>query len=342
MWQNGIRLLRGFAASCVGLGVLSALGVPASAEPACRLLRLAHADFAVQSDGTLLLPVSISGQTEYFTLGGGAHSFVYEADADRLDFGHHHYERDDGLYFGKDEVKLRRTADLVIGKVRWRKLEFYPRHEERPAGQAAVGSLGMNFLAASQLDVEINTSARAVNFIQPGSCPRPPWDTDGDGTPMAPLNDATALPVTLNGHHFSAVFNTSAPMSSLDGDAFRRIFDRSAETGLVRELDTLAIDRTAIQHPVFRVVDDENKEDREYVERRARALNPGATYPPIVRSGSAHGVLWLGLPELDRMRLYFMFAQHKVFVTPIPNAPNTGVAPPAPPPDPNEIEQQGH
>jgi hypothetical protein len=324
---------------CIAVFVLSST---AWADPVCKLPRLAHADLAAQPDGTLLLPVSVNGQTEYFRLGGGAHSFVYEADADTLDFGHHHYERDDGLYFGQDEVKLRRTADLIIGRVRWRKLEFYPIHKDRPAGQVAIGSLGMNFLAASQLDVEINTSARAVNFIQPGSCPRPPWDLDDEGTPTAPLNDATTLPVMLNGHRFSAIFDISSPMSSLDGDAFRRIFDRSAEAGLVRELDTLAIDRTAIQHPVFRVIDDENKEDRAYVESRARALNPRATYRPVVRSASAHGVIWLGLPELDRMRIYFMFAQHKVFVTPVPNAPNTGVAPPMPAPDPDEAEQQSH
>jgi len=169
-----------------------------------------------------------------------------------------------------------------------------------------------------------------------------PWDTEGDGTPTSPLNGATALRVLLNGHGFPAIFDTSSLMSSLDEDAFGAIFERRAEAGLVREFDTLTIDRTAIRHPVFQIIDDENKDDRAYVERRARALNPGATSPPIVRSTSAHGVVWLGLPELDRMRIYFMFAQHKVLVTPVPNEPNTGLAPPIPPSDPDEVEQQSH
>jgi len=325
------------ALTCAAL--LVALTGAAWADPPCKLPRLAHADFAAQADGSLLLPVSVNGQTEYFALGGGAHSFVYDADAERLDFGHHHYERDDGLYFGKDEVKVRRTADLIIGKVRWPKIEFYPLHQQRPAGQVAIGSLGMNFLSSSQFDIEINTSARSINFIQAGTCPRPPWVSDGDGTPMAALNDATSLPVTLNGRRLTAIFSTASLMSSLDASAFSYIFERSAEPGLVREFDMLTVDRAAILHPVFRVLAGESKENREYVERRARALNPGATSPPIVRHLGATGVLEIGLPELNRVRIYMMFKQRKVFVTPIPNAPNTGIAPPIADPEPAQTEQ---
>jgi len=325
-------------------GLLAAVAVSTAtwSDPVCRLPRLAHADFAQQPDGTLLLPVSVNGQTEYFSLGGGAHSFIYEADADRLNFGHHHYEADDGLYFGEDEVKLRRTTDLMIGKVRWRDFEFYPMHKDRPAGQIAIGSLGMNFLASAQLDVEINTSARAINFIAPGACARPPWVPDGQGRTLAPANGETSLPVALDGRNFSGIFSTASLQSSIDVRAFAEAFGHAAEDGLIREFNSLTVDETAIAHPVVNVFTYENRDARDYVERRARALNPYASFPPVVRRGHADGILWIGLAELDRMRLYFTFKQHKVFATPILGAPNTGIAPPEPAPGPDDVEQHHH
>ncbi|MBL7099980.1 MAG: hypothetical protein ISS15_20170 [Alphaproteobacteria bacterium] len=324
--------------------VLAFLFASPAAADICKLPRLAHADFVAQPDGTLLLPVSINGQTEYFTLGGGAHSFVYEDDADRLDFGHHHYDYDDGLYFGEDPVKVRRTADLIIGKVRWRALEFYPMHIPHPPGVVAIGSLGMNFLASSQMEVEINTGARSINFILAGACSRPPWALSGDGASLAPMNGDTSLPVLLDGRRFSGIFGTGTLTSSMDVQAFAQVFERLPESGLPRELDTLTIDETLIQHPVIQMFTYDDQKAREalaYVERRARALNPGFMGKPPVSHSSADGVVWLGLSELNRMRIYLMFGQHKVFVTPVPNAPNTGIAPPAPDPGP-EVTEQSH
>jgi hypothetical protein len=330
------------------IGVCTLLAAtPALAQPApCRLPRLAKVEITADKNGALLVPVTINGATEYFNLNGNPWSFVYEADADRLGFGSHHHERDDGMFFGVNQVTTRRTAELIEGKVRWKEFEFYERPGPKPEGKTAIGSLGLDFLESAALDVEVNIAAGEINFIQAGACAAPPWATSG-GLPLE-TGEGAMLPLTLDGHPMRGLINSEIDASMLDVSALPQ-FKLAPDSPGMRPGALTASDGTPLTGYTFRSLDigeasltapslvimqRHDAEADEALHRRLASLNPYAFAPPIHRV-EPFDVVWLGRAELQRLRLYFMFHAHKVFVTPVPGAPNTArvAAPQLPPPD---------
>ncbi len=329
---------RRFAAALAACAVL--LAQPALGEP-CRLPRLAKADLVSDSDGTPLLPVGVNGETQFFELTGDPWSFVFAAEADRLGFGSHHHERDDGLFFDADPVKTRRTAELTIGKVRWREFEFYALARPRPAGSKAIGSLGMDFLENARLDVELNLAAQAINFIQADACLAPPWAPQARALPLGLASDAR-LPVSLDGHALTGVIFPRLAVSRIDISALTARFalaPGSAGVRLLTEHDpdsgghpifgvtfkALEIGDAALLRPPLQVVDMHVDGATAALHRRLQALNPYG-FAPNVPEPRRDNVIFLGRAELSRLRIYFMFHAGKAFVTPIPQAPDTAIS----------------
>jgi hypothetical protein len=329
-------------------GIIALLAAaPALAQtPPCRLPRLAKVEITTDKNGALLVPVTINGATEYFNLDGEPWSFIYQADADRLGLGSHHHERDDALFFGTNQVKTRRTAELIEGKVRWKEFEFYERAGPKPEYKTAIGSLGLDFLESAALDVEVNIAAGEINFIQAGACAAPPWATS-EGMPLETGEGAT-LPVMLDGHPMRGFINSETDASMLDASAlpqFKLAPDSPGmRPGAMHASDgtqlpaytfkSLDIGEASLTAPSLVIMQRHDEESDAALHRRLASLNPYAFAPQIHRV-EPYDIVWLGRAELSRLRLYFMFHAHKVFVTPVPGATNTAraVAPQTPPPN---------
>ena len=332
------------AALLFALALLPA--APASAdETPCRLPRLAKAEFVTQPDGEVLVPVSVNGTVQYFELDGAPWSVIYQTEADRLGMGSHHHERDDGMFFGFgqkiDQVKARRTAELVVGKVRWREFEFYALAVPKPAGTVAIGTLGMDFLENARLDVEINLSANAINFIEADACPAPPW------APLARallLKTDGALPVTVEGKSMAGYIYSRDENSVIDVSALAQFGltphspglqpvtpqDSSVQPFLSHRFEEIDIGDAALSQAVVQIIDVHDEAADAAFHRRLQALNPYNFVPHISKTAPFNQIA-LGRAELRRLRIYLMFHAGKAFVTPILSAPGTAISarPPA-------------
>jgi hypothetical protein len=229
--------------------------------------------------------------------------------------------------------------------VRWKEFEFYERPGPRPEGKTAIGSLGLDFLESAALDVEVNIAAGEINFIQAGACAAPPWATS-DGLPLE-TGTAAMLPLTLDGHPMRGFINSEIDASMLDVSAllqFRLTPDSPGmRPGALTMSDgtplpaytfkALDIGEASLTAPSLVIIQRHDAESDEALHRRLASLNPYA-FAPTIHRVEPFDIVWLGRAELSRLRLYFMFHDHKVFVTPVPGAPNTAraVAPQTSPP----------
>jgi hypothetical protein len=322
-----------------GVCALIAAAPALAQSPPCRLPRLAKVDITADENGALLVPVTINGATEYFNLNGQPWSFVYQDDADRLGFGSHHHERDDALFFGPNQVKTRRTAELIEGKVRWKEFEFYERPGPRPSYKTAIGSLGLDFLESAALDVEVNLAAGEINFIQAGACAAPPWATS-EGLPLE-TGEGASLPLTLDGHKMRGLINSEIDASMIDASALLQFKLGPDSPGMRLEAShtsdgkplsaytfkSLDIGEASLTAPSLLIMQraDADAAMDAALHRRLASLNPYAFAPQIYHV-EPFDIVWLGRAELQRLRLYFMFHAHKVFVTPVLGAPNTARA----------------
>jgi|GEM_PF-7050952 hypothetical protein len=316
-----------------GVGVLLALlaAAPAGAqESPCRLLRLAHADVKLDQDGAPLIPVTIGGGTEYFRLEGSPNSFIFKDDADRLGFGSRHRVSDDGLFIGDQRVVRRRTTDIDIGEVRWRDYEFIPL-ADKPTGIASIGAFGIDFLFNKSLDIELNPAAGRINFIQANSCARPPWASQGSDLP---LDGEGRIPLTLDGKKMRGIIDFSRAQSIMDFVAFdakaeptdsgQRRDDREStpqppadpqRKPFVHTFQHMIVGEADLTGPAILVGETRDPAAEEAFRTRVKALNPYEFIGPVRREEPVD-IVWLGRAELNRLRFYFMFQAHRLFVTP--------------------------
>jgi len=304
----------------VALAALCMLSIADGAGAApCRLPRLATAQFATDTNGALLVPVSVGDKTVYFDLNETPNSFVYKDDADRLDFGRHHRVVDDGFFVDGKEVVRRRTTDFTIGHVRWRAFEFIPL-DDKPAGTIASGSLGLDFLENDKLDIELNAAAGEINFIEAGVCATPPW---AHSAGMALLENGT-IPTTLDGKLLYARLNFKLPVSLMDFVAFDARFSQTPpakgpqpdRAAFDHAFARLTIGEAALIDPVLHVQQTRNFASEAAFQTRVRALHPYEHVDPVkVRPPT--DTITLGRAELKRLRFYFMYHTRQLFVTPV-------------------------
>jgi hypothetical protein len=183
----------------------------------------------------------------------------------------------------------------------------------------------------NRVDLDLDFGGNTINLISADHCAGSVlyWKPDVSGAldmTRVGLNGKYKVPVTMDGHSFDAVLDTSQPFSNMPAGVAKNVFDLTASSPDMQRLGIqnqtgdavfrhafakLTFGGVTITNARFNIVpDNTNKNIRLTDERNRRAL--GVSLP-----------ITIGMNVLRHLHVYFAYRESRVYLS----AATKGVAP---------------
>jgi len=217
------------------LGYLSLLPQAASGAAGgkdCSLKRYASIDLVGTADGYLLVPVTIQGTRVYMVLNMATpFSSLMQSAVSSLSL----QVKPMHIPFGESEDKspnqyMATATPFEFGGIQFRSATFIVlppfRFREIEADAQVVGILAMDVFKG--LDIELDAAHRKLNLFSQDHCPGHAvyWSAKYDSAPIrfGALGEFY-FPMELDGKKLETTLATSSPMTTLNTDATRKLFN---------------------------------------------------------------------------------------------------------------------
>jgi hypothetical protein len=302
----------------------------------CGLKRYASIDLAGAANGYLLVPVTIQGARAYMVLNMATpFSSVTQNAVDSLSL----QVKPMATQFGKSADKnpdqhMATATPFEFGGIAFRSATFVvlpPFHfQELSADAPVVGILAMDGLRG--FDIELDAAHRKMNLFSQDHCPGHTvyWSAKYDSAPIrfGPLGEFY-FPMELEGKTLETTLATSKPMTTLNTDATRKLFNFDSHSAEV-ETETDYDGRTTAHYRAMKL----SGEGLEIINARISLIDLPADNPCHLSShlGAATyegclGIhpLALGQNVISQLHFYIAAKEKVLYFTPA-NTPETSAA----------------
>jgi len=286
----------------------------------------------------LLVPVIIEGSAKSMIVDIGAPlSTIDPQVASELHLVTHRVRQ--GAMFtsrGQQFTEMANIRQLQIGTMHAADLKFLLYPARLSAGSDIAGLLGADFLR--HYDIDLDFAARKLNLFSQNHCPGKVVYWRADAVAVVPMHVVDSghiiVPLTLDGHAFSAVFDTGAFGTILTLEAAENYFgvkpgspdtpqiSDSAKGGapyykhVIREL---TLEGIAIRNPAVYIRADLRRQGMsQWRETGTRVNSPD-------ESGGETDLI-LGMNELQHLHIFVSYKEQKLYIT---TASNNASAKPA-------------
>lgn len=298
----------------------------AAAVKDCGLKRYASIDL-VGADGYLLVPVTMQGTRAYMVLNMATpFSSVTQGAVDSLSL----QVKPMATQFGKSADKtpdqhMATATPFEFGGIQFRSATFVmlpPFHfQETSADAPVVGILAMDVLRG--FDIELDAAHRKLNLFSQDHCPGHAvyWSAKYDSAPLrfGPLGEFY-FPMELGGKKLETTLSTSKPMTTLNTDATRKLFNFDSHSADV-ETETDNDGRTTAHYRAMKL----SGEGLEIINARISLIDLPADNPCHLSShlGAATyegclGIhpLALGQNVISKLHFYIATKEKMLYFTP--------------------------
>ena len=315
--------------------LFAALSGTAQADTACPPLTLiASVDMHIGDDGRVYVPAKISGTPKSMLVDtGGFFSEMTQSTVAELKLDTHHV----GLQLigvAGDTTNVVARAPFAIGNLRADNMDFMvmaPVHAFAPDVTDAAGILAPNLL--SSYDVDLDFGGRKFNLLSQNHCEGKVvyWPADAVAVvPFAINSDGHIIvPITVDGHRFSAVLDTGATNTVFNLEIAKFAFslvpgssDTSVRGKLIgssgptntysHRFGALSLEGIAVANPEIELLPDlmRNKrmDPKDSLEHGTRLSDPSHA----VGSGD----MILGMDILHNLHVYIAYKEKKLYITP--------------------------
>ena len=336
MYKN---IVAGMILSCVVLFPLASLG--AAEAKSCQLKRYASIDLTVVKGSYLLVPVTIQGTRAYMVLNmGSAFSNVTESAVITLALKTKPVPDSVAVReSGRQVKKLATVTSFLLGGLQFRSADFLVIPNESFSSTLAdapiVGFLGMDVFG--QVDIELDAAHRKMNLFSPDHCAGHTvyWSGKYDSVPIrfGTLGEFY-FPMELDGKKLETTLATSRPMTILQTDATRKLYNFDSHSPDI-ESDTDSAGRTTGHYRAMKL----SGEGIEIINARISLVDPAPNTGCHLssRSGAAtyegcFGIhpLSLGQNVIDKLHLYIATKEKMLYFTPANPAAEAAPTPPEP------------
>lgn len=338
MWGRGVSGVFGTAILVSGLVLSSS----AHAE-ACRLLRYASFDILGSGASVVQIPVTVNGSEEHFLLDtAGVTSTISSNVVDALHLTLRRLSQYTEVYAADGSVMNHYVSvdKLGIGgaSVSDVKLLVLPEHSQ--AGTDALqGTLGPDLLR--NFDLDFDFAAGKLNLISPDHCKGQVvyWASAYATLPFSMKfgNEHIEIPVTLDGHEFTAVVDTGASRTLLLADAARNYFGLepggpgtelvpgTSDKSLLRyrhRFTALSLNGVLVKNPMIGILP--NEEEKSFWRRH----DSKSERDPIYGLEFNPKPIILGMDVLSKLHLYIAYGEKTLYVTAADAGPPTQASTP--------------
>jgi hypothetical protein len=242
----------------------------------CGLKRYASIDLAGADDGYLLVPVTMQGTRAYMVLNMATpFSSVMQSAVDSLSLQVKPMAIPFGTSADTNPMQHMATATpFEFGGIRFRSATFMVmppfRFREMPADAPVVGVLAMDVLKG--FDIELDAGHRKMNLFSQDHCPGHTvyWSAKYDSAPIrfGSLGEFY-FPMELEGKKLETTLATSNPMTTLNTDATRKLFNFDSQSEGV-ETETDKSGRTTAHYRAMKL----SGEGLEIINARISLIDP--------------------------------------------------------------------
>jgi len=320
--------------------MFAALSGAARAETACPPLTLVTSvDMHIGDDGRIYVPTKIGGTPKSMLVDtGGFFSEMTQSTVDEMKLDTHHV----GLQLigvAGDTTNVVARAPFVIGNLRADNMDFMVMargHEFAPDVTDAAGLLAPNLL--SSYDVDFDFAGHKFNLLSQNHCAGKVvyWPADTVAVvPFAINSDGHIIvPVTVDGHTFSAMLDTGATNTVFNLEIAKSAFslvpgnsDTPVRGRLVssagptstytHRFGTLSLEGIAVANPSIELMPDlmrnRRMDPRDSLEGGTRLADPTRAV--------GDGDMILGMDILHNLHVYIAYKEKKLYITPATSPP---------------------
>lgn len=316
--------------------VLAALAVagslcgfsPALAET-CQLAKIASFDISQDSEGVVTIPVAVNGTSEKFLVDtGGAYSMISRQVAEALHLKPRHI-RSAELYMADgtflNQLVIVDTLGIGVTRATNVALVLEPL-KSRTGAETFAGILAPDYLP--NFDLDFDFAHNKLNFFSPDHCEGRAvyWSLAYAAVPFSrsAWDNQITVPVTLDGHDFTAIVDTGASDTLLSAKAARNFYDLTlgapgmepvpgaggdALVPFRHRFKSLTLNGIAVNNPMIGILRDEaeksfwnhhnGKEDRDPIY--------GLRFQPER--------VTIGMNVLRKLHLYIAYKEKTLYVT---------------------------
>jgi predicted aspartyl protease len=314
------------------LGLLVCVGLSAAplavAAPDCALKKLASFDVTIDS-GALLTKAQIDGKDVQVMLDTGSpYNLINKYLADELKLPRQRmqgYTVTDAA--GKEISHTVRAHTIALGDFKTEDVPFLVAGEDEHGHFSRQAVIGNMFLEGD--DLELDLAHGKVSIFLPDHCPGQVvyWTHEYVPIPIKTQESGhIVLPVTLDGKTTFALLDTGASRSLVSKRLAETNFNIVPEQGKDKP-DGFMVAGTGATLPIYRHIfgkfdiggiEFHNTELEISPDRMDRAMSGRRNDPHITLQEelAVDTPIVLGLPHLAKLRLYFAFKEHMLYVTP--------------------------
>lgn len=326
--------------------IFAALSGAAQADTTCPPLTLVTSvDMHIGDDGRVYVPTKIGGTPKSMLVDtGGFFSEITQSAVDELKLDTHHV----GLQLigvAGDTTNVVARAPFVIGNLHadYMDLMVMPSaHEFSPDVTDAAGILAPNLL--SSYDVDLDFGGRKFNLLSQNHCEGKVVYWPAEAVAVVPFainsDNHIIIPVSVDGHTFSAVLDTGATNTVLNLEIAKSAFslvpgnsDTPVRGRLVsssgptftytHRFGSLSLEGIAVANPQIELIPDLMRNKRMDPKD---SLEGGTRLPDPSRAVSL-GDMILGMDILHHLHVYIAYKEKKLYITP---ATAAAASPPEP------------
>ncbi len=316
-------------AALLALAPLLLAAGAAQAAP-CRLMRIASFDLKANANALVVVPVTLNGTPEKFLLDtGGVASTVSPAVVDALKLGTHGLSRYTEVYAADGSMFTRYTTvdRMGIGAVAAPNVKLLVQPDSTRVGiENFRGTLAPDMLR--NFDLDFDFAGGKLNLFSPDHCKGKVvyWARAYAAVPFSLVrgSEHILVPVTLDGHRFTAVVDTGASDTVLRAGAGRSYFDLdpgepgiepmpgASADALIRyrkRFQRLDLEGISVKNPMIAIMPDD--EEKAFWKRHSSKSERDPVYglqfnpEPIV----------LGMNVLTKLHLYIAYGEKTLYVT---------------------------
>ncbi|MDB5740365.1 MAG: hypothetical protein JWP16_1405 [Alphaproteobacteria bacterium] len=217
-----------------------------------------------------------------------------------------------------------RVASFGLGRLKDTKTTLFVSPNPDLGKGPYAGLFATDYMG--KYDTELDFGGGKLNYFFSDHCPGHViyWPAAAAAiVPMTFRDQTMRIPVTLNGHTFTAIIDTGAPYSTITASAARRVFgmdgagtddevihDYDGKKEFMHIFDSLGFEGVAVQHPHVIVIPDmvgsKDAGNGMVTGSRTRRVDDLDGQPEML----------IGMSVLNKLRLYIAFDERKIYVTP--------------------------
>lgn len=306
------------------LSLMSSLSIAYADD--CKLQQLASLDLKTDSQGHLLVPVTIAGSQRQLLLDiQAAYTGITENTANALSLVRERMPKDVRVMVGGHWItELARVPAFQMGSLHAENIKLLVGFDVGSASPAADGLLGLDFLHGQ--DVELDIAHAKLNLFSSHHCPGQViyWKSPGNVVAAIPLTlEPTAnmlVHMKLDGQAILAGITSASPSEIGMSDA-HRLFGLDEHSGGLSSTSNpewpgktyysfpfknLQVEGLTVQNPAILIVPESDDHDGPSCDPRGRLQS---------KTCFGNAEVFLGLSVLRKLHLYFAFGEKTLYAT---------------------------